>query len=315
MFKNKKIKILALSCLMIGSYSNAQSIISGLDWQEPKVVLPGQYPVPTLGSILSGSVHGQDSVANGGMEVPTIRGQAIQEAAASLGARAGLARGLSDLDASLKKQVATMDANYNFSALALSVPMREGLPATAPNPKTGNGEYAMILPPVIVEGNDSDSFPNDDEMRIADRVYKIYNKARLIPVDKDTGRPVVPDWRDYLIFSYQEVQMPHPSLLPRNDAEKRLWDEWVKKGWDEGMLQSKQLFDGGWSRLNRDFKGMLNYRLAYSQGLVTRPQVAGVNMGVTGGGTEMRLNDRTVRITDHSSLVPDTGKWSTTVPK
>ena len=316
MSKTNNLKaITAAACFVVSGLASAQSVINGLDWQEPKVVLPGQTQVPTLGALLSDQVRVADSAPGTVMDVPTIRGQAIQEAAASLGARAGLARGLSDLDAALKKQIAVMDSSYNFSALALSIPMKPGLPATFPNPKTGNGEFAMVLPPVIIEGRDSDSFPNDDEMRIADRVYKIYNKARLIPVDKASGHPVVPDWRDYLVFSFQEVQMPHQTLLPRNDAEKRLWDEWVKKGWNEGMLQSKQLFDGGWARLNRDFKGMLNYRLAYSQGLVTRPQVAGVNMGVTGGGTEMRVNDRTVRITDHSSLVPDTGRWSTTIPK
>jgi defect-in-organelle-trafficking protein DotC len=309
--------ILALGCALMAfsSSGNAQGVIGGLDWKEPKILVPGQgVSTPSLAAIMADSVRG-GGVSSGVAEVPTIRAQAVQEAAASLGARAGLARGLSDIDASLRKQMATMDASYNFSALALSVPMRAGLPATYPAPRTGNGEYAMILPPVIVEGRDSDSFPNEDEMRIADRVYKIYNKARLVPVDKQSGRPAVPDWRDYLVFSFQEVQMPHPTLLPKNDAEKAIWNEWVNRGWQEGLIQAQQLFDGGWARLNRDYKGMLNYRLAYSQGLVTRPQVAGVNMGVTGGGTEMRLNDRTVRITDHSALVPDTSRWSTNNPK
>lgn len=311
----RNLSLVCLAVLATTSVSHAQGVIGGLEWQEPKIVVPGQgISTPALNSILADQVKPAAS-ALAVAEVPTIRAQAIQEAAASLGARAGLAKGLSDLDGALKRQVVIMDSSYNFTALALSVPMKPGLPATGPNPHTGNGEYAMVLPPVIVEGRDSDSFPNEDEMRIADRVYKIYNKARLIPVDKATGRPVVPDWRDYLVFSFQEVQMPHQILLPKTDGEKIIWNEWVKKGWDEGTQQAKQLFDGGWSRLNRDFKGMLNYRLAYSQGLVTRPQIAGVNMGVTGGGTEMRVNDRTVRISDHSSLVPDTSRWSTTAPK
>lgn len=313
----KKIKMVGtmLAALALCGAAHAQGVIGGLGWDAPKVVLPGQGAAPpTLSAIMADRVK-PSTGTQGGAEVPTIRGQAIQEAAASLGARAGLANGLSDFDAALRRQTTILDASYNFAALALSVPMRQGLPATAPNPYTGNGEYAMILPPVIVEGRDSDSVPSEDEMRIADRVYKIYNKARLIPVDKVSGHPAVPDWRDYLVLSFQEVQMPHPILLPQNDAEKAIWDEWVKRGWDEGLVQAKQLVDGGWARLNRDFKGMLNYRLAYSQGLVTRPQVAGVNMGITGGGTEMRLNDRTVKITDHSSLVPDTSRWSTLNPK
>lgn len=312
--KNKSVVMATLIACLFAGAAHAQVAISGLDWQEPKIVVPGQgVAPPSLSAIMAESVRPGQSTP-GVAEVPTIRAQALQEAAASLGARAGLARGLSDIDASLKRQVATLDRVFNFSSLVLSVPMRAGLPATYPDPKK-NGEYAMILPPVIVEGLDADSFPSDDEMRIADRVYKIYAKARLVPVDKKTGRPAVPDWRDYLVFSFQEVQMPHTSLLPKTDGEKMLWNEWVQRGWGEGLMQAQQLFDGGWARMNRDFKGMLNYQRAYAQGLASRPQVAGVNMGVTGGGTEMRINDRTVRITDQSALIPDTSRWSTLDPK
>lgn len=311
MIKVKTLVLAVLSTAAIGAYAQT----AGLQWQEPKVVVPGQGVAPPgLISILADSVKPTASALSVA-EVPLIRAQAIQEAAASLGARAGLAKGLTDIDAALKRQTATMDATYNFSSVVLSVPMRPSLPATYPNPKSGNGEYAMILPPIIVEGFDADSSPSDEEMRIADRTYKIHERARLLPVDKATGRPAVPDWRDYLVFSFREVEMPHASLLPKTDGEKIIWNDWVNRGWGEGMLQAKQLMDGGWNRLNRDFKGMLNYQRAYSQGLATRPQVAGVNMGVTGGGTEMRINDRTVRITDHSSLVPDTSRWSTRDPK
>ena len=313
---HQKLKFGAALAMVLGAAAvHSQALTAGQWQQDVKVVAAGQGAAPpSLAALLADNVKATQS-ALAIAEVPGIRAAAIQEAAASVGARAGLARGLTDIDAALKRQTGVLDATYNFTSLAMSVPMRPGLPATYPNPKTGNGEFAMILPAVILEGLDADSFPSDEEMRIADRTFKIYEKARLVPVDKATGRPAVPDWRDYLVFSFREVEMPHPSLLPRTEGEKALWNEWVKRGWDEGMTQAKQLLDGGWSRLNRDFKGMLNYQRAYAQGLVTRPQVAGVNMGVTGGGTEMRINDRTVRITDHSALVPDTSRWSTNDPK
>ncbi len=247
-------------------------------------------------------------------KIPTIRAEAIQEAAASLGARSGLARWLHDMAVALEKNEKHLQI-YDFEKLALSVPVNSGMPMTPPNPKTGNGEYAMMLPPVLLEGRDADSFPNADEMRIADRLYKIHAKARLIPVDKASGKPAVPHWRDYLTFSFERPQMPHASLLPKNEAEKTLWNEWVKKGWAEGVEQGKGMFDAGFARLERDFHGMLKYRLAYAQGVITRPLVAGQKMGVTGGGAEMRVNDRIVRITDHSSLVADPGKWSENEPK
>lgn len=305
----------ALVFVMATGVAQGQSLGISQWQQDVKVVAAGQGATPpSLAALMADNVKATQS-AMAIADVPAIRSAAIQEAAASVGARAGLAKGLTDFDAALKRQAGALDKIYNFSSLAMSVPMRPGLPATYPNPKTGNGEFVMVLPPVILEGLDADSFPSDDEMRIAERTYKIYAKARLLPVDKATGRPAVPDWRDYLVFSFREVEMPHPSLLPRTEGEKALWNEWVSRGWAEGGLQAKQLLDGGWSRLDRDFKGMTNYQRAYAQGLATRPQVAGVNMGVTGGGTEMRINDRTVRITDHSALVPDTSRWSTSDPK
>lgn len=315
--RNFKLKTLAAAAglaVVLCSPARAQQALQGLEWKDPVLVVAGQGPAPaSLDSLMADKISaGAPTAAE---SVPSIRAQGIQEAAASLGTRAGLAKGLSDLSAALERRQRVMSADFDFSKVALSVPMRVGTPATAPNPKTGNGEYAMILPPVILEGEDADSFPSDDEMRIADRVYKIHANAKLIPVDKATGHPAVPSWRDYLIFSFQEVQPVHPSLLPRTEGERAIWNQWIKRGWDEGIKQSSEMFDGGWAKLNRDFKGMLNYRLAYDQGLATRPEVAGVFMGVTGGGSEMRLNDRTVRITDHSALVPDTKKWSTLAPK
>lgn len=262
---------------------------------------------PTLDSLMADQIKPAkvDEMA----KIPTIRADALKETAASLGARAGLAHWLHEMALTLKRNEKSL-AIYDFEKLALSIPVKSGMPMTPPDPKNGNGEYAMILPPVLLDGRDADSFPNEDEMRIADRIYQIQAKARLIPVDKASGKPVVPQWQDYLTFSFEKPQMPHPSLLPKNDAEKTLWNEWVKKGWAEGVDQGKDIFDAGFARLNRDFGGMLKYRLAYAQGLITRPLVAGQNMGVTGGGSQMRVNDRVVRITDHSSLVADPSKWA-----
>lgn len=307
-------KMLALGMLGLWAMgAQAQNATGALAWQPPKVVVAGQTataPVD-LPKLMADQVTPANAIAVA--EVPTIRAEALQEAAASLGARAGLARKLHEIATALERQTMVLDKTYNFMSVALSVPMNPNEPATEPDPAK-NGEYAMVLPPVILEGRDSDALNGDDEMRIADRTYRIFSRARLVPVDKKTGKPAVSNWRDYLIFSFQEVQMPHPSMLPKNDAEKTIWNEWIQKGWRDGEEQGVQMFEAGLARLNRDFKGMLNYRLAFAQGLVSRPMVAGVNMGVTGGGQEMRVNDRVVRITDHSSLIPEPAHWLRKTP-
>lgn len=287
--------------MMIAGFSmvvSAQS--SSFGWAPPKLIVAGSgvYAPPGLSSIMADSVR--PGASDTSEEVPGIRADGIREAAASIGARLGLANKLHEIAKSLKKEEARFDKVYNFSTLALR----------------GNSvsERAVVLPPVLLDGLDADSLPSEDEMRIADRTYKIHAKERLLPVDKKSGFPVMPNWRDYLVFAFNEVEMPHESLLPKTAGEKALWDKWVMSGWKEGLEQGQRMFDLGFARLDRDFHGMLKYRLAYSQGLITRPKVAGVNMGTTGGGNEMRLNDRVIRITDHSALVPDEKKWLTAKP-
>ena len=306
-------KTIVMASLLAGfnayALDSALNTQAGITGEQPRLLVAGETKTPPdLSSLLSGQIKGSQLEKEGG--IPLIRAEAIKEAAASLGARDGMAKVLDEVAVALKKQASLLDAQYDFSKLALSIPKDPSRALGRANPYQENGEFGMILPPVVLTGADADSFPSEDEMRIADQTYKVYAKSRLIPVDKATGYPVVPNWRDYLIFSFPEIQLPHESLLPRTEQERALWDEWVKKGWADGQRLGRTMFNDGFARLRRDFNGMLNYRLAYGEGMITRPQVAGVNMGVTGGGSEMRINDRVVRITDHSAFITDKTLWA-----
>ena len=305
--KIKKIVLLILAGFAITNANAKESPLSdNMVNETPKVFIAGETEQPPNLNQLMNTNGSKFARAD---EIPLIRAEAIKEAAASLGARGGLARKLHEISEILNAKKDVLDRQFDFAKLTLSIAMEKGKPLTHPDPKNGNGEYAMILPPVVVTGVDADSFPNEDEMRIADRTYKIINKAKIVPVDKQTKLPVVPNWRNYLIFSFTEIQKPHESLLPRNESEKRLWDEWVKKGWDDGYKLGDRMFKDGYAKLRRDFAGMEEYHLAYSEGKISRPQVAQLFMGITGGGTELRENDRVVRITDHSSFETNSDKW------
>lgn len=304
--------ILLLFSASAFAQNQASNITQGFEQPKTKIAGLSTEKTPTLNSILADNIQTAPSVS-AMAEVSVIRAEALQEAAVSLGARAGLAKRLNDIAISIEKQTDIYDKSFNFTRLTIAIPSNEAQPTTGP--KGSNGEIAMLLPPILLDGRDADSVPNEDEMRLADRIYKIHQKSKLVPVDKRTGIPAVPNWRDYLIFSFQEVQMPHHALLPKNDAEKILWNDWVLKGWKEGEKQAEDLFENGFARLKRDFHGMLKARLAFSQGVLTLPMVAGVNMGVTGGGSEMRLNDRVIRITDQSALVPDPKRWTSNNPE
>lgn len=264
---------------------------------------------PTLNVLMADQIKGS-SFATATSSVPTIRAEAIQQAAAGIGARAGMARRLRDYELSLGKIQSQLDADYDFTKLAIPVTVDPAKPAKGANPRKGDGEYAMILPAVLLDGRDSDSAPNEDEMRFADRTYDLHAKERLVPVDKKSGRPVVPTWRDYLVMSYPQVQTPHASMLPQNDAEKALWNAWVQDGWKKGQEQADAMYADANSRLKRDYHGMLKGHQARREGRMTETRVAGLQMGVTGGGKTMRVNDRVIRIVDHSGLVADPKKWN-----
>jgi defect-in-organelle-trafficking protein DotC len=305
-----KMTTLAAALALVATQSvpaHAQQAIAGLGWDAPKVVDAGDGAAPpSLDAIRSNKVSA--SVAAAAETIPTIRAEAIQEAAASYGARAALAHQLTAYKNSIMRDAHKMDRLFAFERQVLSIPIDASKATTAAG--KGNGEYAAILPAVILSGKDMDSFPNADEMRIADETFKIYADEKLIPVDKATGRPAAPSWRDYLFFSFQKVEKPHATLMPRTPQENALWDEWVSRGWSEGESQAKQMIEAGWARLDRDYNGMATYHAAVGQGMATRPEVGQTRMGVTGGGKEMRVNDRVLRITDHTTLVPDSKKWS-----
>lgn len=304
-------KKIAMGAALLALAAGAQAQEAGVSpqsWNAPKLYVTGKSAEPVgMNALLADQIKG--SAFATAATIPTIRAEAIQETAAGVGARAGMARRLRDYALSLEKVQAQLDADYDFTKLAIPVAMDPSKPAGKPNPRSGNGEFAMILPAVLLDGRDADSAPNEDEIRFADRIYTLHAKERLVPVDKKSGRPVVPTWRDYLVMSFPEVQMPHASLLPQNDAEKALWNAWVQDGWKKGEQQADAMYASGNQRLKRDYHGMVKGLLANREGRLSTTRVAGLNMGVTGGGSNMRINDRVIRIVDHAGLVADPKKW------
>jgi len=219
-------------------------------------------------------------------EVPPIRAEAIQSAAAAFGAQAGLASRADKINKALEKNAYNYDRVFNFNALQIE---------------------PGFLPPVISEGRDAYNQPNDDEVRASDTIYKIESPARLVNV--------VPRWQQYLYVAFTNPALPDSSLLPKNSAEKELWDDWAKKGWDQGVEQADNSFNANRGRLKRDFEGMIRFKKLYEQGLVVKPTLARSELGITGGGDEMAVGDRLIKITTKAQLNPDGKRWSTSNPK
>ena len=248
------------------------------DSQAPDVKLP------TLNSILSANMKFHPKGEKPAVSI--VRKEAIQAEAAAYGAQAGLALALLEINGVLKKNAAAYDKIYDFNAVLLE---------------------PGFLPPVISEGVEPYRQSSDSVVRAADLIYKIEFDARIVNT--------APRWQDYLSFQVSQPEPPDASLLPQNGEENVIWDEWVKKGWKEGTEQAQTIFSSNLARLNRDYLGMWRFKRLYSQGMVSKPILARSSLGVTGGGREMAVNDRIVKITEGSKLNPNSSHWLYTNPK
>jgi defect-in-organelle-trafficking protein DotC len=232
----------------------------------------------------------RDEVTINGMVVHKgishLRLRAIKDTAFGVGAQAGLAWRAQQIDQILQNQVASLDQVFNFRGLILS---------------------HNIQPPVLAEAQNTLHVNDPNTIRLADQTYRILRPARFITA------PLT--WREYLWLDYKKPENPDGSLLPRTKEEREVWNEYVIRGWRLGIDQANEIFAANLGRLQRDVKGMVLYRKLLAQNMVSPPFVAKADLGITGGGREMRINDQVLRITAQSELNPDSKIWRPAVYK
>ena len=214
-----------------------------------------------------------------------MRRQALQEIAGALGASGGLSFRTNQIREEVDCYAVELDKLYDFKRMIID-----------------NG----VLPPVLTEGLANYAQESTDQVRIADKIYKIEERAKFVSV--------YPTWRNYLRFSFPSYEMPDAAYLPKNDAEKAIWDAAVKEGWEKGVKQANEIYETSYAKLDRDYKGMIKYKILLAEGLVTPTIIGKQNLGITGGGREMSINDQVFRIMDHSSLNPNKAEWKVEYP-
>ena len=209
-----------------------------------------------------------------------VRLKAIQATALSLGAKGALAWRAQHLNQTLTQDASILDHIYDFNQLLLR---------------------HNVLPPVIVEANNDVKLSDSDTIHLANKVYKLVQPARFVTTP--------PTWRNYLWLSYTKPPVPSEGLLPTTQIEANVWNEYLKKGWKQGLGQANSIFKANQNRLRRDFAGMVLYKKLLVQKMVSAPMVAKANLGITGDSKELHVNDVVMRITDHSSLQTNSDKW------
>lgn len=212
--------------------------------------------------------------------IPPIRYKAIKRGASSYAAQKALAWRSKQINHSVKAMSDKLDKAFNFNMLMLD---------------------NDIMPPILAKGENNLDASSPNALRVADATYKIIRPAHFVTTS--------PSWRDYLLLNYSEPKKPNNTFLPRNKKERQVWQKFAQQGWEQGIEQADSIFHINLSELKRDYVGMALYKKLLAYNMVTPPRVVKTQLGITGGGNEIRVNDRFARITGHSSLNPQSKGW------
>lgn len=238
---------------------------------------------------LSGLQHMYSETGSRVSKMPSmgkIREMALRETALSLGAQSGLASRAKLIDDQLVKQARNLDTVFDFNSLILE---------------------QNVLPPVLLEGQNTLNLANSQTIRISDRTYKVSKQAHFITTP--------PNWRQYLWMDFKRPEYPNITLLPKTREERDLWNRCVEKGWNNGIAQANSILEESVARIKEDFSGMILYRKLLAMNMVSPPFVSHTDLGVTGDGDEIRIDDRVLRITALPALNVNSKEWRAAVAK
>lgn len=219
-------------------------------------------------------------------ELSQLRVKSLEDSAMSIGAQAGLASASKQINEQMEKDDKYLDSIFNFYGMVLS-----------------HG----VIPPVLVASDNSLNLDDPNTIRVADRTYKIIQQARFATTP--------PNWREYLVTNYEKPTLPDKTLLPKNAEEQKIWRRGIRRGWEKGIEQAHNIFQQNLARLKRDFRGMALYRKLLQEKMITPPFVARTELGITGDGTDMRVNDQVLRIVEHPQLQTNSRGWNAVVIK
>lgn len=209
-----------------------------------------------------------------------MRDQALQDTALSLGAQAGLYWRAQQINKILQDHSKELDQIFNFNRLMLD---------------------DHVLPPVLQTSTKNLKLDSVDTIRLSDETYIIKSQARFVTTP--------PNWREYLWLNFKPADTPPDNMLPKTSAERKIWKQYVIMGWQKGVQQGDLILHDNLSRIVRDMKGMILYRKLLAENMVSMPFVQKDNLGITGGGDSLRINDQVLQITALPQLQIDSRKW------
>ena len=220
-------------------------------------------------------------------KITRIREGALLEASQGYGARMGYARRGWEIEVLLENRSGQLSDVFNFSRVVTEAPVKPG----------------YVLPPVVSRSfNAFEGDADGREASVADEYLTIIAPGEI--------RPVQPTWRNYLLFAPKPPEEPARSLFPQDKIEKEMFEQGFREGWQAGVDLADAEIEQRLRRLGRDYEGMLQYRRLVLMGMMDRMVLADADFGVTGGGNEMRIGSRTVKIVSDAEFRTDPRYWS-----
>lgn len=229
--------------------------------------------VPDKAALLrmeAGDLAGSDS------PVQQVRAKAVSEAALIYGAQSAYCHKVNHIRADLEVQAGRLDRVYDFSALML------------------NG--GRVLPPVIEQADASYRQSGPREAITAMTTWNILVDARLVSAPGH--------WRNYLMLTCTPPLTPNPVLLPKDAADRAVWEAGIESGWAAGEAQAEAAFAAQLHRLTRDYTGMLRFHHLYSRGIVQAPILAEGDVGIRVEGKMLSVGQKVFRLTQDADFQP-----------
>lgn len=213
------------------------------------------------------------------------RWQLLTEAGKTMGFRGGKAQRAWELTQALNARESTLNALYDFRPLISP----EGW-----------------LPPVIDEAQDV-AHITPDQIRTSSKVWTIIRPERFV------SNP--PGWRTWLLRGLATTATPGTEGLvtPENSTQRTVWENALKKGWQEGRENADLTLQANMNQLTRDYRGMMLYALLWRQGMISRPQVSDQQQTVTGTGNTLITGDRIRRLKTPASFELQKSRWRPTI--
>ena len=218
--------------------------------------------------------------------IAALRARALRDAALGRGSRMGYARRVWEIRQDLHRRAAEFEREFAFARVVADAPAGAG----------------VIVPPVILRA--LDAFRMDagaTQASVADEYLAVAAPGRLAAA--------TPSWRDYLLFEAPKEAQPPAPPAPADARERNLFSKWLEEGWRAGAAAAEDERRRRLARLRRDYGGMQQYRRLVALGMMDRIVVRDADFGATGGGGEMRIGSRTVRIVSEAAFNVDPRRW------